>query len=713
LSTILSLKDKIQVKSDDLSLTNSASPSVVLRVGVDIGGTFTDFVVLHPESGRIKTFKLLSTPHDPALAVLAGLNQIPELTQAEKGVDIQFIHGSTVATNALLERKGARTALITTAGFRDVIQIGRQNRPALYDFTADPPAPLVPDCLRFEVQERVSHTGEILKPLDSTELDPIVAQIEAAGVESVAICLLFSFLHPDHERAIAEKMRAFGLFVSPSCEILPEYREYERMSTTVINAYVSPVLNRYLSSLEASLANQHQSHLKLRVMQSNGGYISVGEARKSGVRCILSGPAGGVVGARYVAELVASAARDDTQTNLITFDMGGTSTDVALLAGEPRVTTESHIGGLPIRIPVLDIHTIGAGGGSIATVDAGGALQVGPESAGADPGPACYSIGREFDPSLHQPTVTDANLVLGRLSAEHFLGGQMPLNRVYAEKSLSGICSSLTLSPVQAALGVIEVANAHMERALRVISIERGYDPKDFTLVSFGGAGGLHASELARSLGIPNIVIPPIASTLSAFGMLAADVVKDYVRTVMLAGEETYETLSNALSPLVDQGYREVRDEGVPGEDVRIDQILDMRYKGQSFELMVPLCENYAETFHEIHNRTYGYARLDAAIEIVNVRVRAVGKVKPPQLAPFPSADSSAEHALINNRSVIYYDESPVETPFYRGEKLQPGNKIAGPAVILRSDTTILVSESDLATCDAYLNVRICVGGLG
>ena len=688
-------------------IESERSPSV--RIGVDIGGTFTDFVVLHPEHGRVETFKLLSTPHDPAQAVLAGLNQITDLSQAGRGLDIQVIHGSTVATNALLERRGARTALITTEGFRDVIQIGRQNRPALYDLAADPPAPLVPDNLRFHVRERVSHQGEILTTLDIDKLDPIISQLESADVESVAICLLFSFLYPEHEQAIAEKLHAHDFFISPSCEILPEYREYERTSTTVINAYVSPVLDRYLSELESSFSSKRGLHMKLRVMQSNGGYISVGAARKSGVRCILSGPAGGIVGAHYIANLIARTRVENADANLITFDMGGTSTDVALLAGEPRITTESHIGGLPIRIPMLDIHTIGAGGGSIAAVDAGGALRVGPHSAGADPGPACYNSECEFDPVIHKPTVTDANLALGRLSPDHFLGGQLVLNHECARKSFSKICSLLNLSVTKAALGVVEVANAHMERALRVISIERGYDPSDFTMVSFGGAGGLHATELAKRLGIPNVLIPPIASTLSAFGMLAADVVKDYVRTVMLVGEQTYEALSQAMAPLLDQGIREVRSEGISAENIFIEEMLDMRYKGQSFELMVPFCEDFVESFHKLHQRTYGYARPEIPIEIVNIRVRAVGKVKPPPLASFPISDSCSEHALVDRKKVIF-DQESIETPIFQGEKLQPGNQITGPAVVLRSDTTILLGKSDLATCDPYLNIQIEIG---
>ncbi len=418
------------------------------RIGIDIGGTFTDFVVYDPDSQQIGTFKLLSTPANPALAVLQGLEKIV----AEKGTqNATIIHGSTVATNALLERKGAQVALITTRGFRDVLQIGRQTRPALYDLFADPPPPLVPSALRFEVDERVDHTSEILRPLDPDQVKALVPVLKSQNISTVAVCLLFSFLRPEHEQAIASELRSAGFLVSSSSEILPEYREYERTSTTVVNAYVSPVLDKYLSHLE----NDLHSETRLRVMQSNGGNISPSEARRFGVRCILSGPAGGVVGCQFVGNLIDPSGG----FRLIGFDMGGTSTDVSLLDGKPKIITDAVVSGCPIHIPMLDIHTIGAGGGSIAHVDAGGALRVGPESAGADPGPACYGRGE-------LPTVTDANLVLGRLSPAHFLGGQMPLDRARAQAVLSNLGAELNLSPIQAALGVVAVSNAHMERAL-------------------------------------------------------------------------------------------------------------------------------------------------------------------------------------------------------------------------------------------------------
>ncbi|MEJ2758804.1 MAG: hydantoinase/oxoprolinase family protein, partial [Anaerolineales bacterium] len=474
-----------------------------MRIGVDIGGTFTDFVVYDPDSKDIRSFKLLSTPHNPPEAMLAGLAQI-----AADGKR-QIIHGSTIATNALLEGKGAPTALVTTKGFRDVLQIGRQNRPSLYDWTAAPPPPLAPRRWRFEVDERVSHLGEVLTPLDASALSALAETLKATGVESVAVSLLFSFLHPAHEEAIQTALEDAGLFVSISSQVLPTFREYERTSTTVTNAYVSPVMDKYLAELEASLGDDD-----LQVMQSNGGSIRPDEARKHAVRCILSGPAGGAVGAQAIA-------RQTGFDKLLTFDMGGTSTDVALIDGDIHVTTEADVGGYPIGIPIINIHTVGSGGGSIAHIDAGGALRVGPESAGANPGPACYGRG-----SL--PTVTDANLVLGRLRPDYFLGGKMSLDKDAAFRAVGELGDRLRLDAAQTALGIVQVANAHMERALRVISVERGKDPRQFALLSFGGAGGLHAADLARSLGIPQVLIPPQAATFSAFGMIMADVIKDY-----------------------------------------------------------------------------------------------------------------------------------------------------------------------------------------
>ncbi|MGE5222629.1 MAG: hydantoinase/oxoprolinase family protein [Omnitrophica WOR_2 bacterium] len=711
---------------------NSLSPSV--RVGIDIGGTFTDFVIYNPAAQKINTFKLLSTPGDPSEAVLRGIKMI-----RNQQMDIDpVIHGSTVATNALLEHKGAVTALITTRGFRDILQIGRQNRPALYDFFSEPTPPLVRDEFRFEVDERVDHRGEILIPLKIDHVDDLIPILREKKVESVAVCLLFSFLHPDHERKIAERLRSEGFFVSSSNEILPEFREYERLSTTVVNAYVSPVLDKYMSRLEDSLSGDSGILTHLRVMQSNGGQISIGEARRNGVRCILSGPAGGVIGSVHIARSVEgqndrkmgekhTPVSPGASLKLITFDMGGTSTDVSLVNGDPEVTNESILGGYPIRIPVLDIHTIGAGGGSIASVDPGGALQVGPESAGADPGPACY--GRGF-----LPTVTDANLVLGRLSAKHFWGGEIVLDPQRAWDALTHLGNQLGLNPVETALGVIEIVNTHMERALRLISVERGHDPRDFFLISFGGAGGLHATDLARRLEIPRVLISPLASTLSAFGMLCADVVKDYSQTVMFSGDTTSSQIDNALAPMVSRGFQEVVQEGFEPGDILIERFLDMRYVGQSFELRVPWSDdlpNFHQSFHEIHSKTYGYARVEAPIEIVNVRVRAIGKITPPSFTPLQRGSSSPDEAFSGIYPVVLgstagaREDNPgnhhispgelgvMDIPFYQYEKLNPGNHLRGPAIILRSDTTILLGPQDQARVDPFQNMIIQVSPVG
>lgn len=670
-----------------------------MRIGVDIGGTFTDFVLFDEVSGEVRTYKVPSTPPSPADAVLEGLAFLKPET------DPYIIHGSTVATNALLERKGARTALITTKGFRDVLAIGRQTRSDLYDFFTDRPRPLIPPDLRLEVDERVDHQGEILIPLKEKEIAALVDQLKALGVESVAICLLFSFLVPQHEQYLAQALREEGISVSPSCEILPEFREYERTSTTVINAYVAPIMDRYIGQLE-----EHLQAPEFYIMQSNGGTIRADRIRSEPVRAILSGPAGGVVGAQYVAKLAGFE-------KLISFDMGGTSTDVSLCDGEFRVTYEGGIGGFPIRIPVVDIHTVGSGGGSIASVDVGGALRVGPESAGADPGPICYGHGGTF------PTVTDANLVLGRLSADYFLGGRMMLDDRVAEDALEKIAreAQLTqeaqhapsegLSAAQlAALGVIRVTNAHMERALRVISVERGYDPKDFTLVSFGGAGGLHAVELARAMGIPKVLVPKGASTLSAFGMVVADVLRDYVQTVMLPGDTSFEELERRIEPLVERGLVELQRQGVQVDRITLHREIDMRYVGQGYELSLPLSDQFVKDFHKHHKRRYGHSAPDAPVEVVNLRLRAVGSITKPTLLWEQAGDADPEAAFMGQKPVVLGEGAVSLVPFYSGEILKPGNELLGPAVVVYEDTTVFISRDDHARMDEYFNLVVEVG---
>lgn len=672
-----------------------------LRIGIDIGGTFTDFVIFDPKTKSLSTFKVPSTPNNPAEAVLKGLL---EWFSPDKPPNISITHGSTVATNALLERKGAYTALVTTRGFRDIIEIGRQDRPLLYDITPKTPPPLIPESLRFEVDERVDYRGEVLVALESSQVDNILVQLDAAAskddhpqsVESIAICFLFSFLNPDHESMVAEKLRSAGYFVSPSHEILPEFREYERTATTVVNAFVSPIMDRYLTKLEKTLPK-----VPLQVMQSNGGVISPTQARQQAVRCILSGPAGGVVGAQQVAVSAATNIEKEKKKirGVLTFDMGGTSTDVSLIVETPKTTTEAVIGGFPIRVPILDIHTIGAGGGSIAHIDAGGILRVGPQSAGADPGPACYGVGDLV-------TVTDANLHLGRLLPDHFLGGEIELYPERAAEVIATLASHLNLTPIETSLGIIEIANAHMARALRVISVERGHDPSDFTLISFGGAGGLHAADLARTLGIPRMLVSPFAATFSALGMLMADIVKDYTQTIMLPGDTDETELVAQISPLLERGRTELITEGVSENDIRLEPQLDVRYRGQSYEIVVPFTSDWKTVFRRQHQTHYGYYSPDAPIEIVNIRVRAVGSVPSPEVQSYPSVEPDPGPALMQFRTLTL-SSGPQEVPFYQGDRLQPGHQIPGPAIIIRSDTTILLGTNDQATIDSYLNVLI------
>ena len=681
-----------------------------MRIGIDIGGTFTDFVVYESDSQALRTYKIFSNPKDPAQPVLNGLGD------TTNGVaSLSIIHGSTVATNALLEHKGVRTALVTNRGFRDVLQIGRQNRPSLYDLRTTPPIPLVKRSWRLEVDERVDHHGKVLTDLDLDQVDALVPVLLEQGIESVAVCLLFSFLHPVNELTIADHLRRAGLFVSTSVEVLPEFREYERTSTTVTNAYVTPILDRYIAHLEQALhsGTRAKPDVELRIMQSNGGSIRTQEARRAGVRCIVSGPAGGVVGALQVARLalgfpekLSSPQGSEPESlrdavRIVTFDMGGTSTDVSLCVDKVKTTTEASVGGYPIHIPIIDIHTVGAGGGSIAYTDLGGALRVGPQSAGADPGPSCY--GRS-----ELPTVTDANVVLGRLPVDYFLGGQVQLDADRAQHAMKVLGQSINLSASETARGVVEIVNAHMERALRVISVERGYDPRDFMLVSFGGAGGLHAVELARRLGMPRVLVSPLAATLSAFGMLIADVVKDYSQTMMLLADGNFAILSEHFDQLVSRGINEVAEESIARDDITLERTLDMRYRGQSYELSVPFSADFVNSFHSAHEKAYGYARPDSPVEIVNLRLRVIGRVRAPSLKQASLEGPDPSHALLEYRMVML--QTPCKMPFYLANNLRPGNQIVGPAIIVRDDTTILLDKLDVARVDGYQNLVIQVG---
>jgi N-methylhydantoinase A len=620
----------------------------MIVIGVDTGGTFTDLVYKDGEAWGV--YKLLSTPSNPAEAVLNGLKHIAE----EKAKRI--VHGSTVATNAILERKGVKTALITNKGFEDIIEIGRQNRSRLYDLAYRKEPHIVPQDLRFGVKERTLCTGEILEDLDLNEAKDIVQKISDAEVESVAICLLFSYLSPAHEKKMGELIEALDIPVSLSHEILSEFREFERTSTTLINAYVSPKMKGYVSHLIDALANRDS----LRVMQSNGGSISAATAMSESVRTILSGPAGGAVGAYEIGKMAGF-------NKIISFDMGGTSTDVSLMDTQLSLTLESEISGYPVKVPMIDIHTVGAGGGSVASIDLGGSLKVGPESAGADPGPICYGMGDRI-------TVTDAHLYLGRLIPEHFLGGGMTLQPERLESYFYQMAEALGLSTIELAEGVLSVANTAMEKAIRVISVERGYDPREFTLFTFGGAGGMHAAYLAKLLSIPKVLVPESPGILSAIGMLMADIIKDYSLTVMLSQFNTdADQLSELFHSLEERGRKDLVSEGTDERGVVLERYLDMRYEGQSYEIIVPFNDDYIEGFHGLHEKKYGYRNEDKTVEIVNLRLRARGI---PDKPAFKKSRAYSEHpsdeAILRQREVVF-DYKPIKTQVYKRERLIVG----------------------------------------
>ena len=659
-----------------------------IRVGVDTGGTFTDFVF--ERDGRLQLFKLPSTPSDPSLAIRQGLERI--CAEADCRLDqIEVVHGTTVGTNALLQRRGARIALVTTKGFEDVLAIGRQARPELYNLNAVKPSPLVADGLRLGIGERVVASGEVLEPLDDRELRGLARKLKQADVEAIAISLLFSFLHPEHEERIASALASLDVPLSISNRILPEYREYERTSTVVINAYLQPLMGRYLNRLSG------ETKLNLRVMQSSGGSISADAAATEPVRTILSGPSGGVVGALRAAQSAGIQ-------NVITFDMGGTSTDVALCdSGAIRTTNEATVAGLPVAVSVMDIHTVGAGGGSIARVDEGGSLRVGPESAGADPGPACY--GRSL-----LPTVTDAHVVLGHFGGAGLLGGEFKLDEERAREAMTKLADDLSRvsgkrrSVTDAAQGVLAVANTNMERALRHISVERGHDPRQFALMPFGGAGGLHAVELARALRIPTIIAPVAPGALSAVGVLVADVIKDQSRTVMFTYErKSMAKLDKVFSELEREAARLLRTEGFPRSRQRHERALAMRYRGQSFELEVrDTAGDLAAAFHRAHRERYGYAQEESEIEIVSARLRSFGLVEKLAQRKLDSGKTKSAGTV-----TAYLAGRRVGAALYKRDELQGGAKLQTPCIVTEYSATTLIPDDATARLDRYGNLLI------
>jgi N-methylhydantoinase A len=708
-----------------------------LRIAIDTGGTFTDCVWV--ENGNLKTLKVFSTPDDPSRAIAEALQKIRDArTQIREparktgeakrepgfGVPLTLLHGTTVGTNALLQRTGARVALVTTSGFEDVIEIGRQARPRLYDFFFDRVAPLVGGDLRFGVKERTDADGRVLESPSEAELTRLRDALRRSGAEAVAICLLFSFANPQNESAVAGAVANLGKPLSISHRILPEFREYERTSTVVVNAYLQPLMQNYMERLAARACRQEiedsevlgsgaaraqklrRNSPRIFVMQSSGGITALESAAREPVRTVLSGPAGGLVGA------AAMAVRSGFP-KIISFDMGGTSTDVAAAQGAIRTGGQAEVAGLPVGVPMLEIHTVGAGGGSLVRFDAGGSLRVGPESAGADPGPICYGRGTE-------PTVTDANLLMGRLRPERFLGGEFRLDIERARRITSEWLKKqdvrLSLSVERFSAGVVRVVNANMERALRVVSIERGYDPREFALVAFGGAGGLHACELAEALAIPTVIIPARPGALSAYGILISDVVKDYSRTLLwrLAGRQkrsqaaTETRLQQEFRKLEAAARTEFRAER--WRDVlQFERSLDLRYRGQGYELNLPATTNVIAHFEKEHQRRYGYCHAGRDIELATLRLRARLRTPPP---------TRSEHK-INRRRVgerpsspierapVFFGDKAVTTAVFAREDLVSGRSITGPAVITEYSATTVISPGKKFWVDESENLVI------
>ncbi len=692
-------------------------PAAGFRLGVDIGGTFTDATLVDEASGRVHICKLSSTPADPSDGFLRITSRILDQAGVSPAEVSYVVHGTTVATNSIIEGRLAPTGFVTTEGFRDLLEIQRQIRASLYDVHFEKPPPLVPRHRCFGVPERLGASGEVVRPLDEAALRQTAARLRDEGVESIAVCFLHSYVNPAHERRAGEILRErFGdEAVSLSCEVAPDFREYFRASTTVINAGIRPTVSRYLERIETRL-REAGLQAPLMLMQSSGGVYSFRAAAEKPVFMVESGPAAGVIAAGALGERLG-------RRDLISFDMGGTTAKAGLVQdGAPGITKEYEVGsaavssehgakggGYPIRSSVIDLVEIGAGGGSIAWIDRGGALRVGPRSAGADPGPACYGAGGR------EPTITDANLVLGRLDPAYFLGGEIRLDVEAAERAVRDRCAEpLGLETVEAARGIVEIANAAMAGALRRISIQRGYDPRDFTLVAFGGAGPVHGNRLARELEIPELLVPPSPGTFSAMGLLSTDLRHDFNATHLEPLAAASESLAPALESLESQGRRALAADGVDPARMRFVRQLDLRYVGQSYELGVevedagfPAAEvrRLADRFHEEHERAYGFKAPEEPVEIVTIRLSAVGEISRPELRRL-EADTGAGPA---GSRLVYFEESGgfVDCPVYERSGLGAGARIEGPAVVQELDSTTLLHPGYRAEVDPHGNLLI------
>ena len=680
------------------------------RVGVDSGGTFTDICLFEESEGRVEVWKVPSTPDDPSRGIAQGVDESLRRVASNPGVQpaasvSYFGHGTTVATNALIQHRGVRTGLVTTEGFRDLLEIGRQKRPDLYDFFVNKPLTLVPRDLRVEVPERVHHTGKVEKALDVDAVRKAARKLRSADVRAIAICFLYSFVRPEHEqeakRILEEELP--DAFICASHEIAPEFREFERLSTAVVNAYLGPVMRGYINRLAPRLAKLGMAATP-HMTQSNGGIIGLETAAAMPVRTVLSGPSTGVVGAQAVGKAAGF-------TDLITFDMGGTSTDVALLKdGQARLASEATVHGYPLKAPMLDIHTVGAGGGSIAYFDTGGLLKVGPRSAGADPGPVCYGHGNL------EPTVTDANIVLQTLNPVHLLGGRMAVRRDLAKEAIGRLAHRLGLSAMQTAQGIVSVVTANMARAIRVISVQRGHDPRDYTLIAFGGAGPLHAARLARELSIQRILVPRSPGILCAMGLLLTDLRADFAATrLMPLARETLHHIETAFAALDTRAEAWFAQEHIDAEARRLVRTVDMRYAGQNYELAVPLPEGpviaatvdlLAQGFADAHERMYGFVAESEPVQLVTFRVEAIGLVRKATLKAEPLVSDDATNAIREHRRVwIAEEERSVPCPVYERDRLKAGNNFVGPAIVEQMDATTFILPGMIAHVDVFSNL--------
>jgi N-methylhydantoinase A len=681
-----------------------------LRIGVDSGGTFTDVCMLEEETGRFSVWKLSSTPSDPSVAIAGGASEAIDRFGGDDAKVSFFGHGTTVATNSLIQGRGARCGLITSDGFRDLLDLGRQRRPHLYDLQTDKPNALVPRDRRLEVNERIRYDGAVERQPSEEEIRDAARQLRDAGAEAVAVCFLYSFVDTTHETMVADILREElgDAFLTTSHEVCPEFREFERLSTTVVNAFLGPVMQGYLSKLTPRLI-ETGIEIPPFITQSNGGTITFETAAKLPVRTVLSGPSTGVIGAVETARAIGLA-------NIITFDMGGTSTDVSLVEnGKPGTTTEAEVHGYPIKCPMIDIHTVGAGGGSIAHVDTGGFLKVGPRSAGADPGPVCYGLGND------EPTVTDANVAMGVLNGEALLAGRMPIDRDASLVALEKLGSGMGLSKEEAAAGIIRVVTANMARAIRLISVQRGHDPRDYCLMPFGGGGPVHAGRLARELGMGQILVPRNPGILCALGLLLTDIRRDFSVTRRLPVEAANaESIRQTVSTLKADAQAWFEEESINPDRQRVLASADMRYAGQNYELNISLpdvsgnaefLEDLLLNFSQSYERQYDYTAPDEAVEIVTFRVEAYGVVEKPAFETHEEAGTDPSAAFQVNRQVYQPEIGEfMESPVYDRDLLCAGNVISGPAIVEQMDSTTLILPGQIGKIDTHHNLVIQEG---